>query len=271
MDGKIWLDLERLDGLALEPANRAILWRELLLLLGSGADADANRGSSKLIPALRRRLFLDELEKCRNQCRAGEWLGAGRSLEALHAQAPSLGESNLLVERLIELLELLHQQLIGSDEREDGEQRPELLWQAHRWLQMVEGLCGSRSEHRSSIREEICRHGAIAWLARLHQVSDMRERLLALQRSQTLLLHLAELHDPCPLWVSMGLREGLQLALLQDGEAAPLPEELLRWALGYARHALPADAQQASEELLWPAVAAMEVGQALKLPFFSPR
>lgn len=272
MDGKVWLNLERLEGLSLEPANRAIVWRELLMLLASGADADKNRISPELIPALRRRLLRDELEKCRNLCHAGEWLGAGRSLETLHGQALNLGDSDLLVDRLIELVELLHQHLMASNGEQDGEQRPELLWQAHRWLQMVDGLSGSSPwKDRPSIREEICRYGAIAWLARLRQVSDVREWLLALQRSQTLLLHLAELHDPCPAWVALGLREGLQLALLQKGEAAPLPEELLRWALSYTRHALPADAGQDSAELLGPAVAAMEVGQALKLPYFTPR
>jgi hypothetical protein len=271
MDDQVWLDLKRLEELPLEPSNRAILWRELLTLLASNGGAEGNRANPALILTLRRRLLHDELEKCRNLCHAGEWLGAGRSLETLHGQALSLGESDLLVKRLIELVELLHQRLMGSDSKDDGEQRRELLWQAHRWLQMVEGTSGVLSEHSASIREEICRYGAIAWQVRLHEVSDVREQLLALQRCQILLLQLAELHDPCPAWVALGLRQGLQLALLQDGEAAPRPEELLRWALGYARHALPANAQQGAEELLAPALAAMEVGQALKLPFFSPR
>ncbi|MEB3271338.1 MAG: hypothetical protein VKJ44_06800 [Synechococcus sp.] len=149
-------------------------------------------------------------------------------------------------------------------------ERAELLWQAHRWQRLIATLPVGKPEHLAVIDEQISRYGAIAWHGRARRAGAGAELLQALRRSMTLLLQLAEPLDPCPAWIARSLREGLQLALLAEGEAMPTAAELLDWTRGYIDHALPAAAREAAHQCLWPAEAALEVGRALRLPPFHP-
>lgn len=151
-----------------------------------------------------------------------------------------------------------------------GAERAELLWQAHRWQRLITSLPVVKPRRLAVIDEQISRYGAIAWHGRARRAAAGAELLQALRRSMTLLLQLAEPLDACPAWIARSLREGLQLALLAEGEAMPTAAELLDWTRGYIDHALPAAAREAAHQHLWPADAALEVGRALRLPPFHP-
>jgi len=276
MTAPIRLELTWLEALPLDAVARATLWRELLLLQRRAADPAP--ASQALTLALERRLFAEELDRCRRLCLEGDWLQGGRQLDLLQGLAVPLGEGERLGERLIELLTALHGLLINpaaASETEpagaapDGE-RAELLWQAHRWQRLIATLPVVKPDGLAVIDEQISRYGAIAWHRRARQAAAGAELLQALRRSMTLLLQLAQPLDPCPAWIARSLREGLQLALLAEAEAMPTPAELLDWTRGYIDHALPAAAREVARQHLWPAEAALEVGKALRLPPFHP-
>jgi hypothetical protein len=277
MAARIRLELAWLEALPLDPAARATLWRELLLLQQRSPDPGADAQACAI--ALERRLFAEELDRSSHVCLAGNWLEGSRRIEALQSWADSLGEGAVLGERLIELLTRLHRLLIDEAEAAaaapadgirpiDAESRAELLWQGYRWQLAIASLLVHPPERLAVIGEQIVRYGAIAWHARARQAATGEERLRALRRAQTLLLQLAPTFDPCPAWIAQSLRQGLQLALLADAAATPTPEELLHWARGYIDHALPAEAREEARQRLWPAEAALEVGEALRLPLF---
>lgn len=111
MGARIRLELEWLDALPLDAVARITLWRELLLLLQRRA-ADPMLASQALTPALERRLFAEELDRCSRLCLDGDWLQGGRQLELLQGLAIPLGEGERLGERLIELLTALHGLLV---------------------------------------------------------------------------------------------------------------------------------------------------------------
>lgn len=270
---KIRLDLQRLDALPLSPSARAILWRELLSLVGDG--------ESELAAELKRRLVREDLRHLRNRCLAGDWLQGLRRLEGLGDLAMDLGLEADLADGLVALLPELHRVIIDAPQESlpspsavgavvaCGE-RDELLWLAHGLLQRLEALPGDRPGRLAVIAEQIARYGAVAWRRRLHRARHAAGRLEALQRSQALLLDLAGRHDPCPEWVGQALGEGLRLALGGDDPLSPTPAQLLCWARGYVEHGAPAQGQDAAHALVGQAEAALEVGRGLRLkPFAS--
>lgn len=279
MAARIRLELAWLEALPLDPAARATLWRELLLLQQRCSDPGADTQASAM--ALEQRLFAEELDRSSRLCLAGDWLEGSRRIEALQGMALELGEGAVLGERLIELLTRLHRLLIDGAEATaaapaaclrpiDAESRAELLWLGYRWQQSIGALPVASPERLAVIGEELAGHAAITWQALARQAAGERERLRALQRAHVLLLHLAARHDPCPAWLARELREVLELALLAEAGGSLSPVELLHWARGYVDHALPAEEREPARERLRPAEAALEVGQALRLGPFGP-
>jgi hypothetical protein len=267
MGTAVWLELERLLALPLDPVAKATLWRELLTL--APVDGDGS-WQDQVRPTLELRLIEDELERCRTLGQTGAWLEALQRLEALLPQLEHRRHSDLSATVLLHLILEIHQAIVGEECSIATDERAELLWQAHRWLQRG-GLVEPPPHHSlDSIREQICRFGALAWLARVRTSTDEEERVRALRRSMTLLLNLAAQLDPCPTWVLQGLREGLQRALLAEPEALLPPAELHRWARGYVDYALPQQLREKASDLLRHAEAALEVGRALRLPSFPP-
>ena len=280
---QIRLDLERIEALPLDPAARATLWRELLQRQASDLDSNAQAWTM----ALERRLFAAELDRCSRLCLEGDWLQGSRRIEMLQGLAIHLGEEARLGERLIELLTALHGLLVNRAEVTEASsssaladsadparsatsgERAELLWQAHRWQQLIASLPVGIPERLAVIGEQITREGAIAWHTLALEAAPGSELLQALRRSMTLLLQVAGSLDPCPAWIRLSLRQGLQLALLDAAEARPAPAELLRWARGYVDHGVPPEARDAARQRLWPAEAALEVGQALRIGLFT--
>jgi hypothetical protein len=267
MGVSVWLELERLMELPLDAVARATLARELLTLVsthGEASDHDQLRDTLELW------LVHDELDRCRCLGQDGDWLEALQRLEALMPTLEQRGSADVPVAVLTDLIRGIHQAIVMEERAIAADERAELLWQAHRWLQRggVVELPPYNSLH--PIREQICRFGALAWQARVRKAADEAERGWALRRSMTLLLNLAAQHDPCPSWVHQGLREGLQRALVADAEALLPPGELHRWARGYVDVALPGPLRERGSDLLRPAEAALEIGRALQLPSFFP-
>jgi len=276
---RIWIEPQRLRSLPLDPAARSILWRNLLSLVdGHGQQGEELQA---LHSALGREQLFAEIDLCASLCREGDWLAGLRRIEALQGQALRLGEQLHLGHWLLELLERLHPLLVAaaqggepaaeaapSPSLLDPAERAELHWQVHRLLRLLDDLPLTVADRIASIAGPIAHSGALLWQAQLRQSSDAPSRLRALCRSQALLLVLAEELDPCPLWVAQGLREGLQIALAAND--LPLPAaQLLRWARAYLHLGLAADQRDDASELLWPAEAALQVGEALRLKAFA--
>jgi hypothetical protein len=267
MGVSVWLELDRLMALPLDAVARATLARELLTLLSTDAVASNH---VQLRDTLEMWLLEDELDRCRRLGQDGEWLEALQRMEALLPQLEQRDVGDIPVDVLWDLIRGIHRAIVEEERAVATDERDELLWQVHRWLQR--GGVVELPPHHSldSIREQICRFGALAWLARVRTSTDEEERLRALRRSMTLLLNLAAQLDPCPTWVLQGLREGLQRALLAEPEALLPPADLHRWALGYVDYALPQQLREKASDLLRHAEAALEVGRALRLPSFPP-
>lgn len=283
IDAPIRLDLERLQALPLDLASRTTLWRELRARLNRSPEAAGTPEATT--EALRRLLLRDQLQQCRDRALQGAWPAAAERIASLWGEAEDLQALDALARLLLELLEPLHRLLITAEKAAPSaaaagepadppglhpEARAELLWQAHRWQQLIRSRAGEVNGPTDGIRAEITRLGAIAWLERLQQVREPGERLQALIRSQAFLIALAQEPQPCPDWVEAALRHGLHAGLSWLGRGLE-PAELLRWSDATIAHALPEAEHQRARALLWPAEAALEVGRALRLaPFTGP-
>jgi hypothetical protein len=281
IDAPIRLDLERLQALTLDLASRTTLWRELRARLSRSPDAACS--PEAMAEALRRLLLSDQLQQCRDRALQGTWPAAAERIASLWGEAEALQALDALARLLLELLEPLHRLLItpetaapsaaGEPADPPGlhpEARAELLWQAHRWQQLIRSSAGEVDDYFAVISEQIARLGAIAWLERFQQARGPGERLQALIRSQAFLIALAQEPQPCPDWVEPALRHGLHTGLSWLGRGLE-PAELLRWSDATIAHALPEAERQRARALLWPAEAALEVGRALRLaPFTCP-
>ncbi len=282
IDAPIRLDLERLQALPLDLASRTTLWRELRASLSRSPEAAGTPEATT--EALRRLLLRDQLQQCRDRALQGAWPAAAERIASLWGEAEALQALNALARLLLELLEPLHRLLITAETAAPSaasageptdppglhpEARAELLWQAHRWQQLIRSSAREVDDHVAVISEQIARLGAIAWLERL-QHRGPGERLQALIRSQAFLIALAQAPQPCPDWVEPALRHGLHTGLSWLGRGLE-PAELLRWSDATIAHALPEAERQRARALLWPAEAALEVGRALRLaPFTGP-
>lgn len=302
MGETIRLDLERLQALPLDLPARLTLWRELRALQrrASGNAAMAtDAGAADAIPkdteaadrldgVLRRLLLSDQLGRCRELALQGAWRDASQRLTGLDSEADALGLMDALGQLLLELLEPLQRLLLapaaagagsgdttvsaghGQPATLDAEDRAELLWQAHSWLRLLRerGLLGDgHGTDVAAQAEPIARLGAITWLECFQQANEPAGRLQALLRSQTLLIALAEAHQPCPDWVAPALRAGLRAGLTWLGRGVE-PAELLRWSQAYVASVLPEHQRDKARQQLTPAETAMEIGEALQIRAF---
>jgi hypothetical protein len=214
----VWIELERLLALPLPAEALASLWRELLRGLPEG--------SSEERAALEAALETYELGRIEALCFSGstEIGGIGESgieegLSRLEGLAAAL-EPARLAELLGRLLPELHRRLVesaGPDPAPEvvaDPQRAEGLWQADRWMRRLEALPHEESALRSMIAEQLCRYGAIAWLAQPGVVARRRAVLLL----QRLLLLLPEARS----WVVPAIRDRLLLALEDLGRGGEL-------------------------------------------------
>lgn len=284
MGGRIRLDLERLQGLPIDLPSRLSLWRALRSHEDGSPGALRAPEAEALEVELRRLLLADQQSRCREQALRGDWPEAARRLASLLEEAEALNRTDALAGLLAELLEPL-QQLLLSDETEGPaspspadptarpaaalhpEDRAELLWQAHRWQQLIRARTPEGEERLSEAGEPIARLGAIAWLDRLRQSPGPSQQLRALIRSQTCLIQLAQRHQPCPDWVALALRNGLRDGVNWLGRGLEAAD-LLQWSEIYVERALPDEQRRQAQPLLWPAQAALEVGRALRLEPF---
>lgn len=271
MDGRIRLDLERLQGLPIDLPSRLTLWRALRTHQGCPPPARKAPEAEALDVELRRLLLADQQSRCREQALGGDWPEAARRLASLLEEAEALNQTDALAGLLAELQGLLSRETEGpaapSPTALHPDDRAELLWQAHRWQQLIHARGPGGEEHLSGIGEPITRLGAIAWLERLRQAREPAEQLRALIRSQTCLIALAQRPQACPDWVTTALRDGLRTGLNWLGRGLGAAD-LLQWSEIYVERALPDAQRRQAQPLLWPAQAALEVGRALRLEPF---
>jgi hypothetical protein len=266
MGAAVWLELERLLALPLDPVARATLWRQLLTLAPVAGDGS---GQDQVRATLELRLLEHELERCRNLGLAGAWLEALQRLEALAPQLRQGDAGDLPAAVLVELVVGVHQAIVVEERSMDPQQRAELLWQAHRWLK-VGGLVElPPHDWLSSTREQICRTAALAWLDLAGAIEGPDARALARQRSLVLLIDLAPFWSPCPDWIALYLQEGLRSACEPANRPFHPLKERLGWAAALAGLEREGVACERLVERLGPAHAAIEVGRALRLPAFS--
>jgi hypothetical protein len=268
MGVSVWLELDRLMALPLDAVARATLARELLTLLSTDAVASNH---VQLRDTLEMWLLEDELDRCRRLGQDGKWLEALQRMEALLPQLEQRDVGDTPVDVLLDLIRGIHRAIVEEERAVATDERDELLWQVHRWLQRGGAVELPPDNWLRPIREQICHFGARAWQARVREATDDAERGLSLRRSMMLLIELAGQLDSCPFWVAQGLREGLQLAIDMGAETLLKPAELVSWAHAYLDSALPAAESDSAREILWPAKAALEVGQALNLKSFTSR
>jgi hypothetical protein len=266
MGTAVWLELERLLALPLDPVARATLWRELLTLAPLAKDG---AGQDQVRATLELRLLEHELERCRNLGQAGEWLEALQRLEALAPQLQQGEAGDHPTAVLIELVMGVHQAIVVEERSMDPQQRAELLWQAHRWLKVGGRVELPPHDWLTLTREQICRTAALAWLDQAGAIEGREARALARQRSLVLLIDLAPFWSPCPDWIALYLQEGLRSACEPANRPFHSLQERLGWAAALAGLEREGGASEGLVELLGPAHAAIEVGRALRLPAFS--
>ena len=227
----MWFSLEALLGLPLEPAGLAVVWREALQQLRHQpalGDPGHSEGQGACRAALERALgeALDqqELQRIRRLCQGGEWQAGLNRLEAL---VDACDFSSQLAPLLLELLPVLHHQLVDLAEQDpsacpfDGQQQAELLWSAHRWLERLERHGIPEPERMAVIREQISRYGAIAWME--------QDTPRALECSVVLLLALLRQEPTARDWALPACR--IRLAQLLQACAAQLDGHVLSWQL----------------------------------------
>jgi hypothetical protein len=262
----VWLDLESLLLLPLDPVDRATFARELLhRISGTGEE----RGQDQLRQMLELRLIEDELDRCCRLSEEGGWLEALQRLEALLPQLMQPPMADVAQALLLDLVMGVHQAMVVEESAGlPQEQRAELLWQVHRWLRRGDGIELPSHDWLQPVREQICRTAALAWLDRIEATPETGDGALARQRSLMLLIDLVPFWSPCPDWIGHYLLKGLRGACDPDNRPFHPPADRVDWALALAR--LPSETAQRErlEGLLGPALAALEVGRALRLPAF---
>ena len=251
----VWIELERLLALPLPAEALASLWRELLRGLPEGASEERT--------ALAAALEAYELGRIEALCLSD---GIEEGLSRLEGQAPALDPERLAA-LLLRVLPELHRQLVdaaGADPAPElvaDPQRAERLWQADRWMRRLEALPHAPSVPLAMMAEQICRYGAIAWMAQPGAVA--RRRSVALL--QRMLVLLPEARS----WIVPAIRDRLQQGLdelerggelVDPGQFADLFEACA--AMGEDR-GLPEPARQALQLAVFRGRATLEVWNSL--------
>ena len=259
----VWIPLNQLLALPLPAEPLASLWRELLRAL----PAEASRERLALEQALQ----AHELRRLEARFDAGE-IEAGFSL--LDGLAPEL-EPELLAELLSRLMPKLNHALVEqagpkpAPEVLADPRRSECLWLADQWMRRLEALPRVESSRRVVMAEQLCRHGAIAWMGQPGSASRWR--------AVTLLQRLLILRPQARNWVVPAIRERLLQGmneLEQEGALAD-PQSLSRLveacaALG-ADPDLPQQNRQALELAVFRGRAALDIWQNLdQFSFVAP-
>jgi hypothetical protein len=267
MGVRVWLDLERLMLLPLDAVARGTLWRELLHLITASGD---DGGTHPLHNALVLRLLGDELDRCRRLGQEEAWLEALQRLEALRPQLLQPPMADVAQALLLDLVMGVHQAMVVEESVGlPREQRAELLWQVHRWLKRGDGIELPSHDWLQPVREQICRTAALAWLDQIEANPDKADAALARQRALMLLIDLVPFWTPCPDWIGHYLLKELRAACDRDNRPFHPPADRVDWALALARLAPGTAERERLDGLLGPALAALEVGRALRLPAFS--
>ena len=246
----LWLDLDQLLDLPLDGEARAQLWR---LALGQQADQPAARSS--LLIALARHCGQAAVAASAE----GQWgLATDYSEEAIgHYQQIGLadGERQLAArQELAGLLGCLIGNLHGAvhaDGAPPVEERGALCWRGYQLALLHRQLGVERPGWLLEMEEQLVREGGVS----LRQLAadpnaslDSQKRVGVRRQALELLLHLARLHVPCPVWIDLAARDLLaeELELLGAGDAERgLDPEGLRRLLGWLPR-LPLDGQTAA-------------------------
>ncbi|MCX5926882.1 MAG: hypothetical protein NTZ23_06125 [Cyanobium sp. LacPavin_0920_WC12_MAG_63_22] len=252
----VWIPLNQLLALPLPAEPLASLWRELL------RDLPAEASRERL--ALEQALQAHELRRLEARFDAGE-IEAGFSL--LDGLAPEL-EPELLAELLNRLMPGLQHALVElagpnpATEVLKDPARADRLWLADQWMRRLEDLPGETSKRRAVIAEQLCRHGALAWMG--HAGATSRRRALSL------LQRLLHLNPKARNWVVPAIRERLHedLRELEEGGALADPQHVSRLletcaALG-ADPELPDQTRQTLELAVFRGRAGLEVWKRLE-------
>lgn len=267
MGVSVWLELDRLMALPLDAVARATLARELLTLLSTDAVASNH---VQLRDTLEMWLLEDELGRCRRLGQDGEWLEALQRMEALLPQLEQRDVGDTPVDVLLDLITGVYQAIVVEERVIASDERSELLWQSHRWLQRGGAVALPPHNWLVPIREQICRFGALAWLDHVKAIEAPDLQALARRRAQRLLIDLAPFWNPCPDWIAHYLLKELRSACGPTNRPFHPLYERVGWAQHLARLAPESSERERLEGLLWPALAAIEVGRALRLLAFSP-
>lgn len=257
----VWIELERLLALPLPAESLACLWRELLRGLPEGASEER--------AALAAALEAYELRRIEALCFNGgiENGTIEEGLSRLEGLAPAL-DPRRLARLLALLLPELHRQLVenvGSDPAPEvvaDPLRAERLWQVDRWMRRLEALPHEESALLSMIAEQICRYGALAWLA--------QPGAAARQRAVLLLQRLLVLLPDARSWVLPAIRDRLQQTLddLDQGGELVDPNQLAELFDACAAMAedpgLPEEARAALKLAVFRGRSILEVWGSLK-------
>ncbi len=257
--------LETLLELPLPAAALATVWREAMTW--SGDDR------------LRRRLALElavlELDRCRELGESQGWTSVLPRLEGWEATWQNLcaiasdDELDLCrpqwQEAMTRLLHALRQHLNSSLEAPPSteSETPQLV----AWAELL-WWCWERRDPAggdSSVRERLCRLGAIAWLALAGFRRGGPGGVQASGRAQDLLMELAAQTPPEVIWIRNGLQQCLADHLAggppADGDWGPW----LAWAELIVERSPDEDERHRTEQQLWTARAALDIAERLGL------
>ena len=231
----LWLPLEQLLTLPLDGEARAQLWR---LALGQVDGADA----TGLRVALARHCGQAAAEASTE----GQWAVADDQLQeavqhyaAIAQLRPAWRQAaqQELAGLLARLLADLHA-CVHAEEPPPPQERGSLCWRGYGLALRHRALLEEREPWVEALEEQLVREGSLT-LRQLASDSDPSleavDRRRWRQQALDLLQHLGTLHDPCPEWIGLAVRELLLIELepLQAGQPEGLEPQALRQLIGW--------------------------------------
>jgi hypothetical protein len=214
----IWLSLDSILSLPLEPNALAVLWLEILRQQPMETNSNQQQSRQRILAALHEL----EINRALETCRRGEWSSGlsrlERAMEICDFQA-------MVAPGLLEILPELHYQLVDLAEESPSRcpfcdaERAELFWSSAQWLRRLNDHGIEQPARMAAIHEQIYRYGALAWIE--------LDSPLACSRSLTLLLALSEMNSAAISWTWPACRARLS-AQLQAMEDVLINDESLR-------------------------------------------
>jgi hypothetical protein len=231
----LWLPIEQLLTLPVDAEARAQLWR---LALGQVDGPD----SSTLRVSLARHCGQAAVEASSE----GQWAVADDQLQEAVQHYAAIAQlrperrpaaQQELAGLLGRLIADLHA-CVHAEEPPPPQERGALCWRGYRLALRHRALGVEREPWLEGLEEQLVREGGLT-LRQLatdpEQPSGPADLQRWRQQGLDLLLHLCTLHDPCPEWIGLAVRELLVIELepLQAGLAESLQPEALRQLIGW--------------------------------------